>query len=74
MIAGKIRIQPTANSLLKKLDAAIREFARGGPAVSQLNALLNQINDLVSTGVLVPADAAPLITLINRIIASVQHA
>jgi hypothetical protein len=61
----------TANSLSKKLDAAIASFARGGPAVNQLNALLKQINDLVSTGVLSSADAAPLITLIHRIIASV---
>lgn len=62
----------TANSLTKKLDAAIASFARGGPsAVLQLNALLNEINDLVSTGVLSASDAAPLITLINRIIESV---
>jgi DNA/RNA endonuclease G (NUC1) len=61
----------TANSLTKKLDAAIASFARGGPAVNQLNALLNQINDLVATGVLSSTDAAPLISLVNRIIASV---
>ncbi|HZJ01066.1 MAG TPA: DNA/RNA non-specific endonuclease [Gemmatimonadaceae bacterium] len=67
---GKIDA-PTANSLSKKLDAAIASFERGGPAVNQLNSLLNQIDDLVNTGVLQPADAAPLITLINRIIASV---
>ena len=68
--SGKID-KPTANSLSKKLDAAIASFERGGPAVQQLNSLLNQINDLVSTGVLSSSDAAPLITLINRIIASV---
>jgi DNA/RNA endonuclease G (NUC1) len=68
--SGKID-KATATSMLKKLDAAIAAFERGGPAVQQLNALLNQINDLVNTGVLQSSDAAPLITLINRIIASV---
>jgi DNA/RNA endonuclease G, NUC1 len=70
LTGGKINAA-TANSLTKKLDAAIAAFSRGGPAVNQLNALLNQINDLVATGVLSSTDAAPLITLVNRIIASV---
>jgi len=68
--SGKID-KATANSMSKKLDAAIASFDRGGPAVYQLQSLLNEINNLVTTGVLASSDAAPLITLINRIIASV---
>jgi PKD repeat protein len=69
---GKID-KGNANSLSAKLDAAIAAFQRGqtGAAVNQLNALLNEINAMVSTGRLSPADAQPLRDLIARIIASV---
>jgi DNA/RNA endonuclease G (NUC1) len=69
---GKIN-NGNANSLSTKLDAAIAAFQRGqtGAAVNQLNALLNEIDAMVSTGRLSPADAQPLRDLINRIIASV---
>jgi DNA/RNA endonuclease G (NUC1) len=61
-----------AKSLNAKLDAAIAAFDRGdtGAAVNQLNALLNEINAMVTSGRLSSTDAAPLITLINRIITS----
>ncbi|HXV18281.1 MAG TPA: DNA/RNA non-specific endonuclease, partial [Gemmatimonadaceae bacterium] len=61
-----------AKSLNAKLNAAIAAFDRGdtGAAVNQLNALLNEINAMVTSGRLSSTDAAPLITLINRIITS----
>jgi hypothetical protein len=61
-----------ANSLTTKLDAAIAAFQRGqtGAAVNQLGALLNEIDAMVSSGRLSPADAQPLRDLINRIITS----
>jgi DNA/RNA endonuclease G (NUC1) len=70
--AGKLK-SGNANSLSSKLGAAIASFERGQPGagVNQLNALLNEINAMVSSGRLSASDAAPLITLINRIIASV---
>jgi endonuclease G len=70
--AGKIN-NGNANSLSTKLDAAIAAFQRGqtGAAVNQLNALLNEIDAMVSSGRLSPADAQPLRDLINRIIGSV---
>jgi hypothetical protein len=39
--------------------------------VNQLNALLNEIDAMVSSGRLSPGDAQPLRDLINRIITSV---
>ena len=68
--SGKID-KGTATSLLKKLDAAIASFERGGPAVNQLSAILKQIDDLIDTDLLSSGDAQPLITLVNRIIESV---
>ena len=70
LTAGKIN-KGVANSLSKKLDAAIASFNRGGPAVNQLNAVLNEIDDLIANGVITQADADPLIALINGIIASI---
>ncbi len=69
---GKIK-SGIANSLTVKLNAAIASFDGGQTAdgVDQLNSLLSEINAMVSSGRLSATDAAPLITLINRIISSV---
>ena len=68
---GKIS-RGNATSLNAKLDAAIAAFGRGNTtaAANQLNALLNEINAMVASGRLSSTDAAPMITLINRIIES----
>jgi endonuclease G len=62
-----------ANSLLAKLDAAKRAIERGqtATAASQLNALLNEINSMVGSGRLTPAQANDLRVLVNRIIDSI---
>ena len=72
IVAGLNISAGNAKSLNAKLDAAIAAFDRGntGAAVNQLNALLNEINAMVTSGRLSSTDAAPLITLINRIITS----
>jgi DNA/RNA endonuclease G (NUC1) len=72
IVAGLDINAGNAKSLDAKLDAAIAAFDRGdtGAAVNQLNALLNEINAMVTSGRLSSTDAAPLITLINRIITS----
>jgi PKD repeat protein len=69
--AGTIR-KGNATSLNAKLDAAIAAFGRGNAtaAANQLNALLNEINAMVASGRLSSADAAPMVTLIERIIES----
>ena len=60
-------------SLTAKLDAALALLAQGNTAAAanQLVATRNQINSLVADGVLAAADAAPLLTLINRVIDSI---
>ncbi|HEX6573516.1 MAG TPA: DNA/RNA non-specific endonuclease, partial [Gemmatimonadaceae bacterium] len=62
-----------ATSLSAKITAALASFDSGNStaAVNQLNALLNEINAMVASGRLSASDAAPMITLINRIIDSV---
>ena len=72
IVAGLNISAGNAKSLNAKLDAAIAAFDRGntGAAVNQLNALLNEIDAMVTSGRLSSTDAAPLITLINRIITS----
>jgi len=70
--AGKLK-NGNANSLSVKLDAAIASFDSGqsGAGVNQLNALLNEINAMVSSGRLSASDASALVEAINRIISSV---
>ncbi|MGE5749659.1 MAG: DNA/RNA non-specific endonuclease [Gemmatimonas sp.] len=72
IVAGLDISAGNAKSLNAKLDAATAAFDRGdtGAAVNQLNALLNEIDAMVTSGRLSSTDAAPLITLINRIITS----
>jgi DNA/RNA endonuclease G (NUC1)/uncharacterized protein YjdB len=62
-----------AISLTVKLDAAIAAFGNGqsGAAVNELNALVNEITAMVTSGRISPEEAAPLLELIGRIIASV---
>jgi hypothetical protein len=67
--AGKLG-KGNAKSLTTKLDAALRSIASGSPATAanQLNAMRNEINSLVTEGVLAASDAAPLLELLASII------
>ena len=62
-----------ATSLNAKLNAAAAAFGRGesGAGVNQLNALLNEIKAMVTTGRLAASDEEALTELITRIIESV---
>ena len=73
LASGKIDAS-TANSLNVKLDVALASLQRGqvSTTLSQLRSLLNQLANLVATGVISDADAAPLRTLVNRVIASIS--
>jgi PKD repeat protein len=62
-----------AASLMAKLNAAVAAFnsGRSTPAVNQLNAILNEIADLLASGRISASDAEELTVLITRIIESV---
>ena len=62
-----------ATSLMAKLNAALASFnsGRAKTAVNQLNAMLNEISDLVAKGRISASDAEELTELITRIIESV---
>lgn len=62
----------TGNSLRAKLNAAIQQLERGNttPAINQLEALLNELDAMVSSTRLSAVDADPLRELVTRVIAS----
>lgn len=57
-----------ANALSAKLDAESKQLDRGHttPMNGQLGALRNQVNAMVASGRLTPAQAAPLLAMIGR--------
>jgi endonuclease G len=63
-----------ANSLGAKLNAASASLARGqgATAVNQLNAFINEVQAMVSSGRMTAADAAALTAAAQRIIASIE--
>jgi len=65
-----------ANSLLVKLNAASASLKQGqaGAAVNQLEALLNDVDALVSSGRLSAADADALRVMVGRVIQSIPIA
>lgn len=81
LLAGKVNDLQTAgalnkgqaNSLLKKLDNAEKNFDRGkaNTATNVINAFVNEVNDLVANGVLTPEQGQDLLDcalgLISRI-------
>jgi hypothetical protein len=61
------------NALISKLQEAIRKIDRGNvAAINQLQAFINQVNSLISDGVLTAAQGQPLIDTANDIIAALS--
>jgi hypothetical protein len=60
------------NALIAKLEAAIRQLDKGNvaTALNQLEAFVNQVNAMISSGVLSAAEGQPLIDAANAIIAA----
>jgi hypothetical protein len=60
--------------LSAKLDAAKKQLERGNttPASGQLGAVLNELDAMVRSGRLADADAAPLRTLVQRLLDSID--
>lgn len=58
------------NSLIVKLEAAIRQMDSGNTdvAINQLQAFIGEINALISAGILSQEEAQPLIDAVNEII------
>jgi hypothetical protein len=65
--------QGQGTALISKLDAAIAKLNQGKdkPAIKLLGAFINQVNDLIDTGVLTAEEGQPLIDTANRIIDSI---
>ena len=59
-----------ASSLRSKLDAALAALAKGNKtvAINNLQAFVNQLNSLVTEGVLTPVQAQPLIAEAQAVI------
>ena len=70
--AGKLS-NGNANSLLAKLNAASKQLDRGNtnPVSGQLGAFLNELDAMVRSGRLSPADAEPMRVLAQRILQSI---
>ena len=60
------------NALIAKLEAAIQQLERGNvaTAINQLVSFINQVTDLVNTGVLPSAEGQPLIDAANAILSA----
>jgi hypothetical protein len=63
-----------ANSLNSKIDAAQAQLGMGNtnPAANQLQALLNELDAMVRSGRVTAADAAPLRSMVTRVIQSIS--
>ena len=57
---------------MAKLDAAIKQLERGNvaTAINQLEAFVNQVNAMISSGVLSPEEGQPLIDAADAILAA----
>ncbi|HMF99912.1 MAG TPA: hypothetical protein VK560_01560, partial [Gemmatimonadaceae bacterium] len=57
-----------------KIRVAQEEIAKGniGPAINQLNGILHTLDDMLKHGQVTPVQAAPLQSLVNRIIQSLS--
>ncbi len=64
--------QGQGNALTAKLSSIIAKLDQGNTnaAINQLQAFINQVNDLIATGVLSPEEGQPLIDVASRIIAA----
>jgi hypothetical protein len=62
------------NSLVSKLETAIKQLERGNVrvAINLLEAFINEVNSTISSGVLTPAEGQPLIDQANAIIVALQ--
>jgi DNA/RNA endonuclease G (NUC1) len=71
LAAGKLS-SGNANALRSKLSTAQKQLERNHPsgAISPLQGVLSQLDDLVRTGVISAADADPLRQLVTRILQS----
>ena len=60
------------NALIAKLEAAIQQLERGNvaTAINQLESFVNQVNALISSGVLPSVEGQPLIDAANAILAA----
>ena len=69
LILGRLN-SGQGNALIAKLEAAIGQLDRGNinAAINQLESFVNQVNDLIDTGVLPPEEGQPLIDAANQII------
>ena len=63
-----------ANSLDSKIDAAQKQLGKGNtnPAANQLQALLNELEAMIRSGRVTAADAAPLRSMVTRVIRSIS--
>jgi hypothetical protein len=63
------------NGLIAKLEAAIRQLDRGNvaTAIHQLESFVNQVNAMISSGILSPEEGQPLIDAANEILAALDH-
>jgi len=60
------------NALIAKLEAAIQQLEQGNvaTAINQLESFVNQVNALISSGVLLSVEGQPLIDAANAILAA----
>jgi len=72
LIARGALSQGRGNALIAKLDGAIKQLEKGKTktAVNELQAFINQVNAMINSGVLSPAEGQPLIDAANAIIAA----
>jgi hypothetical protein len=61
------------NALTVKLDGVIKQLEKGktNTAINELQAFINQVNELINTGVLSADEGPPLIDAAEAIIASI---
>jgi len=78
MVSDLARVGNFNDGIVNELNAKIRvaqeSIAKGniGPAINQLNGILHTLDDVIKLGQVTPAQAAPLQSLVNRIIQSVS--
>ncbi len=74
LVAGGTLNNGQGNALKAKLQAAIDQLNNGNttPAINQLNAFVNQVNDFVEDGLLTQEQAQPLIEQAQSIIAQIS--
>jgi len=76
LVAGDKLGHGQGNALIAKLEAAKKQLDRekeNSSAINELQAFINQVNALISSGDLFPEDGQPLIDAANMIIAILDN-